>query len=218
MDVALRRERSAPDYRETLQSCREEIERLSRLTENLLALARADAGQTPAGREPVDLGMVCREICEQLVPMAMEHKLSLEVNATETVQTRGDPVALGQIVFNLVANAIQHTPPGERVQVAARSHGAEAEVTVTDTGPGIPAEHLPHLFERFYRVDRTRSRTFGGAGLGLAIVKMLTENHGGRIEVQSLMGQGTTFTVHLPLFPAVNACMTGPLLTGIRPA
>jgi len=205
IEVALRRDRAALEYREILQSCREEIERLSRLTENLLALARADVGEARDRRERVDMGTVCREVCEQLGPLAAAKGVSLEVNASQTSETTGDRVALGQVVFNLVENAVRYTPAGERVTVATLSQGDEVQVTVADTGPGIPAEHLPHLFERFYRVDKARTRELGGAGLGLAIVRTLTEFHGGRVEVQSVLGQGTTFTVRLPRWPSASA-------------
>lgn len=205
IDVALRRDRAAPEYRDTLQSCREEIERLSRLTENLLALARADVGEAMDRREQVDMGTVCREVCDQLGPLAAAKGLSLEVNASQTAETSGDRVSLGQVVFNLVENAIRYTPAGEQVSVAARNQGGEVEITVADTGIGIPAEHLPHLFERFYRVDKARARELGSAGLGLAIVRTLTEAHGGRVEVQSTVGKGTTFTVRLPRLPSAPA-------------
>jgi heavy metal sensor kinase len=205
LEVALRRDRAVNEYRDTLQSCREEIERLSRLTENLLALARADVGRALGPREPVDLGTVCREVCEKLGPLAAAKRLSLEVNASETAETIGDGLALEQVVCNLVENAVRYTPAGERVTVSARNDGAEVEVTVVDTGAGIPSEHLPKIFERFYRVDKARAREIGGAGLGLAIVRTLTEAHGGRVKVESVLGQGTRFTVRLPRPPTTPA-------------
>jgi two-component system sensor histidine kinase BaeS len=110
-----------------------------------------------------------------------------------------DPVRARQIVHNLVGNAVRHTPAGGAVRVVARRAGDDVEVTVADSGEGIPPEHLPHVFERFYRADRSRSRATGGAGIGLAVVRQLVEAHGGRVAVESTPGQGTTMRFTLPI-------------------
>lgn len=198
IDVALRRPRSAEEYAEVLHSSREEIERLSRLTENLLTLARADVGEALVRKEPVDVAAVAREVCRKLAPLSGQRKVALTCEAPEPVVVSSDAVALEQLVFNLTENALRYTPPGEGATVRVIRTDAEVIVEVEDRGSGISAEHLPHLFDRFYRVDKARSREFGGAGLGLSIVKTLVEAHGGRVEVRSEVGKGSVFTVRLP--------------------
>ncbi len=117
-------------------------------------------------------------------------------------QIQADARRIDQVLTNLLSNALRHTPAGGRIVVAIRSDTEELTFTVADNGEGIPAEHLPYIFDRFYRVADSRSRREGGAGLGLAIVKQMVEAHGGRVSVQSTPGQGTTFTVSLPVQPA----------------
>jgi heavy metal sensor kinase len=197
IEVALRRERSGDDYREVLQSAREEIERLSRLTENLLALARADAGEGIAAREQVDLSALAHEVARKLAPLSGLTGVTLAVEATQPVTVTGDSVALERVLTNLVENALRYSPRGENVTVAVARETEAVVLRVRDTGPGIAPEHLPHLFERFYRVDKARSREHGGAGLGLSIVKALIEAHGGTVSVASEVGQGTEFCVRL---------------------
>jgi heavy metal sensor kinase len=198
IDVALRRPRSPEEYAEVLQSSREEIERLSHLTDNLLTLARADAGKILVRREPVDVGAVARDVCRKLATLSEQRHVPLACEAQGSAVVSGDVVALEQMVSNLAENALRYTPSGEGAAVRVTVTDTEVVVEVADHGSGIPAEHLPHLFERFYRVDKARSREFGGAGLGLSIVKTLAEAHRGRVEVQSEVGQGSTFIVRLP--------------------
>lgn len=186
-----------------------EAERLSRLVTDLLDLARADSSdQTP--HDPVDMVAVIYQAVNRLKDRAMQHHVA--VNCTfpnghaNHVQVLGDAAALEQVVFNLLDNAIVYTPAGGSVtlQVAGGAenghHNGDNTVSllVSDTGIGIPAGDLPRIFERFYRVDKARSRAQGGTGLGLAIVRHIVENHGGHIKVESEIGQGTTFTVTLP--------------------
>ncbi len=130
---------------------------------------------------------------------AGEKRISLAVEAPESVLVNGDAGALERVCLNLVENALRYSPAGESVVLRAAIDGGEAVMEVSDTGPGIGSEHLPHLFERFYRVDKARSREHGGAGLGLAIVEALVKAHGGSVGVTSAVGRGTTFTVRLPL-------------------
>jgi heavy metal sensor kinase len=198
IDVALRRPRSPDEYAEVLQSSREEIERLSRLTDNLLTLARADAGDSLVRRDPVDVADVAREVCRKLAPFSEQRKVPLACEASGPAVVPGDAVAIEQMLFNLAENALRYTPPGEGATVRVAVRNSEVAVEVGDHGSGIAAEHLPHLFDRFYRVDKARSREFGGAGLGLSIVKTLAEAHGGRVEVHSEVGRGSIFTVRLP--------------------
>ncbi|MBV6497846.1 MAG: Adaptive-response sensory-kinase SasA [Prosthecobacter sp.] len=199
IEVALRRERPAEEYREVLESSREEIERLARLTENLLSLARSDAGEGLVTSESVDLAELCGRVCDSTSAAALEKRIHLVVDAPEPVFVNGDACALERVCLNLVENAIRYSPAGESVTLRAVTEDDEAVLSVSDTGPGIGPEHLPHLFERFYRVDKARSREHGGAGLGLAIVEALVKAHGGSVAVSSIVGRGTTFTVRLPL-------------------
>lgn len=202
LEVALRRDRSGPEYRETLENCREEIQRLSRLTENLLTLARADADAPLPARELVDAATVCRTVGEQFASSAAQRSISFEVDATREVMVEGEGLALERAVANLVDNALRYTPPGETVRLVAQAAGSEALIIVSDSGPGIAPEHLPRLFDRFYRVESFRSREQGGAGLGLAIVRSQVEAHGGTVAVRSELGQGSTFEIRLPLAKA----------------
>jgi heavy metal sensor kinase len=201
IEVALRRERPADEYREVLESSREEIERLARLTENLLSLARSDAGEGLVTREAVDLAALCVRVREAMSGMAEQKRMKLTVEASEAVFVNGDAGALERVCLNLVENAIRYSPAGENVTLQVVNENGEAVLSVSDTGPGIGAEHLPHLFERLYRVDKARSREQGGAGLGLAIVEALVKAHGGSVSVSGVVGQGTTFTIRLPLMP-----------------
>lgn len=198
IEVALRRERPASEYREVLKSCREEIERLARITENLLSLARSDAGEGLASHELVDVSAVGHRVISAVAPLAEAKRIALTVEAPESVWVVGDAVALERVGINLVENAIRYSPAGESVTLSVSPSGDGALMTVTDTGPGIAAEHLPHLFERFYRVDKARAREHGGAGLGLAIVDSLVKAHRGSVSVSSVVGKGTSFEVRLP--------------------
>jgi signal transduction histidine kinase len=207
IDLALRRDRQAEDYRTALASCREEIERLSRLSENLLALATADAGQGLVHRDEADLSAIAHLVQKRFARIAAEKGVALQVEAPASLICEADGMALEQVLGNLVSNALRHTPAGESVSIAIRDFGESCELAVADTGEGIPPSHLPRLFDRFHRVDKARSRAAGGAGLGLAIVKTLIEAHGGSISIQSELGKGSTFTCRFPksVAPAKSA-------------
>lgn len=150
-------------------------------------------------REPVDLAALCERVHESMNAAADEKRIQLAVEAPEGLFVNGDAGALERVRLNLVENAIRYSPAGESVTLCAAHQDGEAVLSVSDTGPGIGAEHLPHLFERFYRVDKARAREHGGAGLGLAIVEALVKAHGGWVAVSSVVGRGTTFTVRLPV-------------------
>jgi signal transduction histidine kinase len=199
-DVALRRERSAAEYRETLVSNREEIARLTKVVENLLALARADAGEEEPPSEIVNLHTLCGEVCDQLGPLAEEKRVTLTLapSPEPPVECPADAIRLQRAVFNLVENALAATPAGENVWVEVSADAAECHIVVSDHGVGIAREHLPLLFDRFYRTAASRARNPDGAGLGLAIVKATADAHRGRIGVTSTVGQGSTFTLSLP--------------------
>ena len=175
---------------------RDEAERLRRMVDELLNLARFDAGELQMARQPVDLGAVVAQCVEQLTPQAEEAGDSLLNSAPEGLFVVGDPDWLTQVFSNLLANAIRHTRDG-RVEVAARKVDGWIEVGVTDTGEGIPQENLSRVFERFYQVDKSR-RHKGGVGLGLSIVREIVRLHGGEVTVESVVGLGSRFTVRLP--------------------
>jgi heavy metal sensor kinase len=200
IEVALRKPRSAEEYRDVLVSNKEEIERLSRLTENMLALAHVDVGDAITQRELVNVSEVCSTVINRLQNLAAERQMIIqhEDTTTEPLSVNGDRVALERVMFNLVENAVRYSPTGENVTVRVSKAPPWIEIQIIDTGGGIAPEHLPHLFERFYRVDKARSRTHGGSGLGLSIVKALVEAHGGSVSVSSEVGHGSTFTVRLP--------------------
>ena len=171
---------------------------MSRLLADLLALARADAGQ-PLARERLALDAILLDVYQQERPLAGQ--VRLRIGELEQVEVRGDPDRLRQLGLNLVDNALRYTGPGGAVTLDVLRRGDEALFRVRDTGVGIPAEHLPRIFDRFYRVDGNRAREAGGTGLGLAISRWIAEAHGGRIEAESEVGVGSTFIVVLPALP-----------------
>jgi two-component system sensor histidine kinase BaeS len=181
-----------------LASMANETERLIRLVNDLLVLTRADAGALNLQRQPLDLGDLARARVEHLVGLAARRDVSLCVVAKAPAPTLADPDRIAQVLDNLLDNAIRHSRPGEQVTVAVAPAGGEATCSVADTGPGIPAQHLPFIFDRFYRADAARSRSRGGSGLGLSIARALVLAHGGHIAVQSVENQGTTLTFRLP--------------------
>jgi heavy metal sensor kinase len=198
IEVALRRHRSGGEYQQTLELNRLELERLSTLVENLLALTRLDTSGSPLDRSPANLAAICREVTEQLAPLARAQSVSLNLDVPDELVVNGDALGLERAVRNLVENAIRHTPAGEEIVIRAGAENSEARIAVIDHGVGIASEHLPRLFDRFYRVDTARNRALGGAGLGLSIVKAIAVAHGGSAEVQSELGKGSTFTIRLP--------------------
>ena len=198
-EVALSKPRDAAAYREILQSVNEEVDRLIRLVGSLLTLARADAGQIPIADEDVNLGDLIAAVVEQVRPMGERRSLNIEVHPGPPVVLQGDEDLLLQLLLNLLDNAIKYTRPGGAVTVGWSVGAGQVELWVRDTGIGIAEEHVERIFDRFYRVDRARSRTGGGAGLGLSICRWIVEAHGGYITVRSEPGQGAVFTVRLPL-------------------
>jgi signal transduction histidine kinase len=198
-DVALSQERSAAAYRETLTVILDESRRLSRLVDDLLNLARADAGNVQLQLREFYFGDLLRDCCRSVQAMAAARGVAVECQSPEDAPYRGDEELLHRLAMNLLDNAIRHTPSGGRVGIALESGDAQLRIRVVDTGTGIAPEALPHLFDRFYRGDPARSRQDGGFGLGLAIVKWVAESHGGTVEVFSQPGAGSTFTVTLPI-------------------
>jgi signal transduction histidine kinase/HAMP domain-containing protein len=174
-----------------------EAERLSRIVSDLLDLSRLEGAEAPGGA--VRLDRIVREESERLREQAVGADVRLDVSADEAARVAGSARDLGLMVRNLVQNAIQYTRPGGSVSVELRGSNGVAELTVVDTGIGIPARDQTRVFERFYRVDRARSRETGGTGLGLSIVKHVVENHGGTVSLESALGEGSRFSVRLPL-------------------
>ena len=202
-ELALGRPPDGADHDQLPGSVLEECERLTRLTDQLLALAREDAGTARPAREPLDLAALVRDVADTLAPLAEAKQVRLAVRADRPVALRGDAARLRRVFVNLVDNAVKYTPEGGSVAVEASAAGGAAVAVVRDPGVGIPPEHLPRVFDRFYRVDKARSRAAGGAGLGLSIARSIVEAHGGRIELASAPGRGTTCTVSLPRGDAV---------------
>jgi len=196
-EVALRGTHGAEGYREVIGSMLEEVDRLTRLTDELLTLARADAGEARIRREQVDLGVLVREVAEHLSVLAEEKQQRLEVEVSPLVVS-GDRTVLRQALVNLAANAVSYSPDRTRIRIRSGRCGDSAYLEVTDEGPGVAPEHRERLFERFYRVDKSRSRELGGTGLGLALVKWAAEAHGGRVELETELGRGSTFRIVLP--------------------
>lgn len=200
MEVALRRERSPEEYRLVLQRCLDELVRLTKLVDDLLMLARSDTGQLMLDWQVIRLDHLCQEMVDYVRPLAEERGLELNLSVDdEPVLIRGDARRLKQLLLNLLDNALKFTPAGGRIEVAVQRQGIMAAVDVTDTGCGIPAEDLPHIFDRFYRRRRAVEGQAPGLGLGLAICKWIVEAHGGTIEATSRFGQGARFTFHLPI-------------------
>ena len=197
-DVALSQDRPAAAYRETLAVILDESRRLSRLVDDLLNLARADAGKVQLQLRDFYLGDLLQDCCRSAQALAASRGVAVECKSPEDAQFRGDEELLHRLVMNLLDNAIRHTPSGGRVTLSLDAGDSEMRLRVSDSGSGIAAEALPHLFDRFYRGDRARSRQDGGFGLGLAIVKWIAEWHGGTCAVESAVGAGSTFTVVLP--------------------
>lgn len=192
----------AGDAGRWLATVRRSADRMAAIVEDLLSLARLEGRETGIDAEPVDLGKVLADAAALFAPKAQAKGLSLRLGAPPGLPPlKADPFLIEQMVVNLVDNAVKYTEAGE-VEVSCRREGDAAVLDFTDTGIGIPESHLPRIFERFYVVDKSRSRKLGGTGLGLSIVKHIVAVHGGTITVESAIGKGTRFRVRLPGFPA----------------
>lgn len=199
LEVILSQPRSIAEYQTTLASVQEEVERLSQLAHMLLVLARTDSGEIPPNMVEFDLSLMLRTVIEQFAPAAAETGIHLMQDIAPDLLLQGNEDRLIQAVYNLIHNAIKFTPSDGMVSISAKATPEQVTITVADTGPGIPPEDLPHIFDRFYRVDSARQRGQGGFGLGLAIAKRLIALHGGTITAHSVPGEGTQFVVTLPL-------------------
>ena len=176
-----------------------EIDRLTQIVSDLLTLVNIDSGAMKLKLEDLDIAALTQEQVRRLSPLARENGIELECSTGAPLMVNGDAVKLQQVIYNVIDNAIKYTPRGGEVHCAVSRSGRMAVLRIADTGEGIPAEDLPHIFDRFYRVDKARSRETGGTGLGLSIVKQIVLSHGGSITPESTLGKGTTFTIQLPL-------------------
>jgi two-component system, OmpR family, sensor histidine kinase SenX3 len=180
---------------------KKETERLSHLITDLLDLTRLESQERVENPAPVDVRGVLMTVLARMRRVARKKNITLQwkrFGRAAQYSVHGDETQLTSMFTNLVDNAVQYTPPGGRVEVTGGFEGSEIVIRVSDTGIGIPQASLPRIFERFYRVDKARSKETGGTGLGLSIVKHIAENHGGRVTVESTPGEGSTFTVYLP--------------------
>ncbi len=197
-EVALRSARSPERDERMLENLLEEIERLTRLVSQLMFLCREDTGIERKNLKQVRLDDLVREVGDHMQVAAQEKAVSLTLDLQESCEVVGDSDRLRQLFFNLLDNAIKYTPSGGGVLIKGEPANGETCITVTDTGIGIPLDHLPHVFERFYRVDPSRSPESEGTGLGLAICRSIAEAHSGRIEIDSTVGSGTRSYRHPP--------------------
>jgi heavy metal sensor kinase len=201
-ELALRGELPQQEYRESLEQILAELERTSHLVENLLLIARADSGGAELRISDIDLTQTLQEACLQAAPLFHAKQIKFQSELPDRpIVVKGDAQALRRLFLILIDNAVKYTPSGGSVEVCACDANDTAVMTVTDTGIGIPLEDLPHIFERFYRVDKARSREQGGVGLGLSIAHWIVEAHHGQIQVDSEAGRGTTFEVSFPIGP-----------------
>ena len=191
-----------PTTPEQIASLHDETLLLTRLVDDLRDLALADAGQLSLYREATDLRALVERTTDAFQAQAAERQIVLQHDLAENLprlRLRVDAQRIEQVLRNLISNALRYTPAGARVTVKLARAGNAAQVEVSDTGPGIPADALEHVFERFWRGDKSRSRALGGSGLGLAIARQWIEAHGGQIGVTSQVGRGTTFWFTLPI-------------------
>lgn len=187
------------DVQETAASILEEVQRLTRIVEGLFAISRLDAGEAQKQSAPFDLAKLALSTAEQMCLLAEDRNITIETYGPHEVTVEGDRARLKQVVVNLLDNAIKYTPDGGNIRLSVFTRDGKAVLEVEDNGIGIPAEAQAHIFERFFRVDKARSRELGGAGLGLSIVKSICAAHGGQVDCHSADGQGSRFTMELPL-------------------
>ncbi len=199
IEVTLRKERELEGYKNTLKSLLEETDKLERIVENLLFLSRMDSQGIKFSFRRFALDESLLEIFEKIEKIAETKNVHLILKKIQQVNVEGESNQIERAIINLIGNAIKYTPEGGRIEMSLEKERGFAKFTIKDTGMGIPDDELPYIFDRFYRVDKARSRETGGSGLGLAIVKWIVEAHKGKIEVKSKVGKGTIFIVLLPL-------------------
>ncbi len=208
-EVGLRGRRDEVAYREIIGSMLEEVDRLARLVDRLLMLSRADTGQSKLSTDIVDLSELADEVAAQLGVLAEEKQQSITLERNGAPRWTGDRLVLRQALLNLVDNAIKYSPVGGRITIRVAESPAAAVVEVSDTGPGIPEELQSRIFDRFYRLDKSRSRDNGGTGLGLSIAKWAVEVNGGQLTLEKTNGVGSTFRITLPQTKPAPAYVEG---------
>jgi heavy metal sensor kinase len=205
-EVAVQKDRPAKEYREALDEILEEAERTSQVVDSLMLLARADSGRETLERQPADACVIIREAVEQGAKLARKQGLRFDANVPDgPIPIRADSDALRRALFILIDNAVKYTPEGGEVKVDLSARDGFAEAVVTDTGFGITEGDLAHIFDRFWRADKARSREQGGAGLGLSISKWIAETHEGAISVDSTLGKGSVFLLRIPMDRMVSS-------------
>ena len=197
--LALGKERTQAEFRKSLELVSQEVDYMSDIVGKLLLLARSDAGVEPVDLRDVDLKELLVGLSQDVEALAQEKGLRFTLGSTDSLTIKGDKLKLRQLFLIVLDNAIRHTPGGGSISGSLVRRNGSAVASIGDTGIGIPAEHLPFIFDRFYRVDKARSRAEGGMGLGLSIALSIAKMHGGDIEVESQVGVGTTFRIVLPL-------------------
>ena len=197
--LVLEKPRDQEQYRRSLELVSQEVSYMSEVVSKLLLLARSDAGSEQLNIQDVDVAALLAELGQDLEALAQEKDLTLSFGPMDGLTVRGDRVRLRQLFMNILDNALRYTPGGGTIAGSVVRRDGQAVVSVTDTGIGIPEEHLPFIFDRFYRVDKARTNREGGTGLGLSIATSIARMHGGTIEVESAVGTGTTFRILLPL-------------------
>ena len=204
-------QRLNPTLTDQIGSALEETDRMSQIVENLLAISRLDAGEVKMDKTQLDLGHLASSTADQMRLLAEEKLITLHSDVSTNIFVEGDRSRLQQVIVNLIANAIKYTEEGGEVELRVRRDQNTAFLEVSDNGAGISVDALPHVFERFYRADKARSRNSGGAGLGLAIVKAICTAHGAEIKVSSQEAQGSRFTVELPVLESSESDPSRPL-------
>jgi heavy metal sensor kinase len=189
----------SPETRDTIGSALEETQRLTKIVENLLAISRLEAGEARGQLERLDFADLARSTADQMRLLADEKHIQLDCKGADPVTVEADPARLKQVIVNLLDNAIKYTPDGGKVSISVIKQDGCAILEIADSGIGISSNDLPHIFDRFYRADKARSRQMGGTGLGLSIVRSICLAHNGQVKVASTEGQGSVFRVELPL-------------------
>ncbi len=197
-EVALRTERSPEAYQDVLRRILEESQYMTRIVESLLLLSRIDAGQLQLRKERVDLSEIVRQVTREFEVLLKQKNMRLTEHLLPEAPVVGDAERLKQVVKNLLDNSWKYTEPGGKIDISVRRENAHVTLRLSDTGIGIPAADLPRIFDRFYRVDKSRSRKIGGSGLGLSIVKWIVDAHDAQMAIHSEEGKGTTVTVTFP--------------------
>jgi two-component system, OmpR family, sensor kinase len=203
-ELVLSKPRDPEEYQEVIASNLEEINYMSKVLEDLFILSKSDENQIHLNCKPMDLRDLVEEVCKHAEVLAGDKNIRIIIAFLEPVTINGDEVRLRQMIWNILHNGIKYTKPGGELKVSLQNEGEFALLSIQDTGIGIPEKDLPFIFDRFYRVDKARSKDEGGSGLGLSICKHITEAHKGKIEVESKLGIGTRFKIRIPI--SSDAC------------